>query len=69
MHLIRLKQEEIDKFNKQATEYSTTKKEEIKQARQEMVELFEIIKRQCETIDQVESGAFSGGIKSFNIPK
>ncbi len=38
-------------------------------ARKEIVELFDIMKRQRNTIEQVENGHFDGGIKSYNIPK
>ena len=41
----------------------------MRSARIEFVQLFEIIKKQTQTIEQVESGHFSGGIKSYNIPK
>ena len=41
----------------------------MRKARNEFVDLFEIIKKQTQTIDLVESGAFNGGIKSYNIPK
>eukprot|EP00347_Sterkiella_histriomuscorum_P016482 403353010 len=68
-HLISGKDQELRKFIADAEKYTNDKKQEISQARQETVQLFEIIKTQCETIDLVESGAFSNGIKSYNIPK
>lgn len=37
--------------------------------RKEVVEIFEIIKKQMSTIEMVEQGNLSGGIKSYNIPK
>jgi len=41
----------------------------MKAARVEITQLYDIIKRQAQTIDLVERGKFSGGIMSFNIPK
>jgi hypothetical protein len=41
----------------------------MRDARNECVQLFEIIKRQINTIELVESGSLSNGIKSYNIPK
>lgn len=38
-------------------------------ARKEIVELFDILKRQRNTIEQVENGFYDGGIKSYNISK
>ena len=38
-------------------------------ARKEVTELFDIVKKQTQTIQSVEEGHFNGGIKSFNIPK
>jgi hypothetical protein len=41
----------------------------MRQARKEIVELYEIIKRQKLTIEKVDSGYFDGGIKCYNISK
>ncbi|CDW90581.1 UNKNOWN [Stylonychia lemnae] len=68
-HLIRTKDEELQKFLSDATKYTVEKKDEMKEARNECVQLFEIIKKQINTIELVESGALSNGIKSYNIPK
>lgn len=44
-------------------------REEIKRAREEIVELFDTVKRQRQTVEQVDSGFYDGGIRSYNIPK
>jgi hypothetical protein len=52
-----------------AEKYIHEKKAEMKEARLEIVGLFDLIKRQRHTIEQVEAGAYDGGVKSYNIPK
>jgi hypothetical protein len=41
----------------------------MREARKEIVELYEIIKRQRLTIEKVENGYYDGGIKSYSISK
>ena len=44
------------------------KKLVIKYWRREIVDLFEKVKAQAQTIQDAESGVFTNGIVSFNIP-
>jgi len=41
----------------------------MREARREIVDLYEIIKRQKQTIEKVDNGFYDGGIKSYNISR
>jgi len=66
---LKLKEEELTKFKNDAQKYIFEKKTEMRGAKTEIVELYEIVKRQKQTIDNVEDGKYDGGIKSFSISK
>ncbi len=44
-HLIKIKDDELFKFKNDCQKYIATKKDEMRKARKEIVELYEIIKR------------------------
>ena len=48
--------------------YFTKKKEVIKEARMELINLYECIIRQHEIVNKVEQGIYNSGIKGVNIP-
>lgn len=48
---------------------SSDNREEARTARTDIVGLFDIVKKQKQTIEKVENGAYDGGIKSYIIPK
>lgn len=68
-HLLRIKEEELTKFKNDAQKYIGEKKTEMRGAKTEIVQLYDIVQRQKQTIDQVEEGKYDGGIKSFSISK
>ena len=57
------------KFKNDAQKYIFDKKKEMRGARDEIVQLYEIARKQKQTIENVEEGKYDGGIKSFCISK
>jgi len=67
-HWLKLKNEEMDKYAERVQEFQQKKKEQIDGMRVELQELYCAYQRLENIIDKVESGAYSGGIRSFFIP-
>lgn len=67
-HLMAKKDADLSKFMADAERYVKEKKAERKAARNEIVILFGVAKKQKATIDSVENGVYDGGVKSFHIP-
>ncbi|CAD8205567.1 unnamed protein product [Paramecium pentaurelia] len=62
------KNEEIDHFIHQFKKYQEKKKMQIRDMKQELFELYEIVTKTFRVIEKIENGAYSSGIRSFNIP-
>ena len=62
------KNDEIENFLGQFKKYREKKKQTMVEVQSEMLEMFDIMQKQQRIIERVESGAYSAGIKSFNIP-
>ncbi|KAM3145934.1 hypothetical protein pb186bvf_001912 [Paramecium bursaria] len=62
------KNNEIDNFIKQFKKYQEKKKNQTKEMKQELFELYDVIQKAFRVIDKIENGAYSSGIRSFNIP-
>ena len=67
-HIIQQEESKLKKFQEEADGYTISKKQRIREARQECADLYVLAKQQEKTIKDIENGVFSGGIKSFNIP-
>lgn len=67
-HMIEKREAELAKFMGEAERYVKDKKAERKAARAEAVVLFDVAKRQRQTVDKVESGFYDQGVKSYHIP-
>ncbi|CAK62757.1 unnamed protein product (macronuclear) [Paramecium tetraurelia] len=63
------KVEEIENFLNQFKKYREKKKSQINEIVEELLDLYDIITKQGKVIDKIETGGYSGGLKSFSIPK
>ncbi|CAD8100924.1 unnamed protein product [Paramecium primaurelia] len=63
------KVEEIESFLNQFKKYREKKKSQINEIVEELLDLYDIITKQGKVIDKIETGGYSGGLKSFSIPK
>ena len=62
------KNEDEYDISKNYEKYFIKKKEVIKEARMELINLYECIIRQHEIVSKVEQGVYNSGIKGVNIP-
>lgn len=67
-HMIEQREADLAKFMAEAERYVKDKKAERKAARAEAVVLFDVAKRQRQTIEKVEGGHYDQGVKSYHIP-
>ncbi|CAD8094785.1 unnamed protein product [Paramecium primaurelia] len=65
---LKKKNEEIDHFIHQFKKYQEKKKMQIKDMKTELFELYDIVMKAFRVIEKIENGAYSSGIRSFNIP-
>jgi len=59
---------ELDKFNKEYNDYVTSKEEEITRHKAELNALYQLYIKQRSLVENIETGAFNGGIISVYIP-
>ncbi|CAK59355.1 unnamed protein product (macronuclear) [Paramecium tetraurelia] len=62
------KNEEIDHFIHQFKKYQEKKKMQIRDMKSELFELYDVVMKTFRVIEKIENGAYSSGIRSFNIP-
>ncbi|CAD8199501.1 unnamed protein product [Paramecium octaurelia] len=62
------KNEEIENFIHQFKKYQEKKKMQIKDLKVELFELYDVVMKTFRVIEKIENGAYSSGIRSFNIP-
>ncbi|CAD8116124.1 unnamed protein product [Paramecium sonneborni] len=62
------KNEEIEHFINQFKKYQEKKKMQIRDIKSETFDLFDIVMKTFRVIEKIENGAYSSGIRSFNIP-
>ncbi|CAD8122513.1 unnamed protein product [Paramecium sonneborni] len=63
------KNKEIENFLTSFKQYRDKKKQQINEIVDELLDLNDIIQKQSKVIDKIETGGYSGGLKSFSIPK
>jgi len=65
---LKAKNEEMDKFIEKAQEYKRRKQEQVEGMRNELLDLYAAFQKHDSALEKVETGAYSGGIKSFYVP-
>lgn len=68
-YLLKEKEKEFEKFVNEFKTYHAQKKDEIHTAREEIVNLYKICKKQQKIIENVENGVYTNGIRSAYIPQ
>ncbi|CAK61737.1 unnamed protein product (macronuclear) [Paramecium tetraurelia] len=63
------KNKEIENFLSSFKQYRERKKQQINDIVDELLDLYDIVQKQNKVIDKIETGGYSGGLKSFSIPK
>mmetsp|Transcript_15441 Transcript_15441/g.13175 ORF Transcript_15441/g.13175 Transcript_15441/m.13175 type:complete len:137 (-) Transcript_15441:290-700(-) len=59
----------MEKYAREAKDYARNQKKTINELKSEVMELYTCVDKHSKLVDKIENGAFSGGIKSFFIPK
>ncbi|CAD8203470.1 unnamed protein product [Paramecium pentaurelia] len=67
--MLKEKNNEIDQFIQQSKIYREKKKNLIKEMKEEMLQMYEILNKQQLLIDKIENGMYSNGNKILTIPR
>lgn len=68
-YLLSEKEAELEKFVNEFKQYHNQKKEEIHTARDEIVNLYKVCRKQQTIIENIEKGFYTNGIRSAYIPQ